>query len=241
MSLYKYRIYCNTESAWAYKWDEQPPSLCPNHPNHTVNFDSVSIADKIERNEVIALDGNQGYYQGTCIKSTFPAGTNTNVVSFPHDIAFYCCSFQALSDHIGDKFSVAVAPNTVIGVITAQLSTGQTTLTISPDIFSLNILFKGVWLKIGSFDLGRVTGFSSVNNTISFENGADQDYSAMEPVTMTAYLIKDQHIYTEKEFWYGRKGLATKRVEKDTEFHIIYENNGVNSKDFYLDIEFNYY
>lgn len=44
-NLYKYQIYCETESSWVSKWDEIEISVCPNNNGHTVTSGSVSVID----------------------------------------------------------------------------------------------------------------------------------------------------------------------------------------------------
>ena len=46
MDLYKYRVYCETESAWAETWGEEPVLVCPNNNGHTVTSGSVTIIEQ---------------------------------------------------------------------------------------------------------------------------------------------------------------------------------------------------
>lgn len=43
--LYKYRIWCNTESSYITKWSETPITVCPNNTGHSVN---TSLRDLLE-------------------------------------------------------------------------------------------------------------------------------------------------------------------------------------------------
>lgn len=47
MSVYKYRIYCNDESAYFYKWDTTKPTTCPNNNAHSIDFETIAITDKV--------------------------------------------------------------------------------------------------------------------------------------------------------------------------------------------------
>ena len=44
--LYKYKLYCNTESAWVTTWRETIPTVCPNNEGHTIVSGSIAIIDK---------------------------------------------------------------------------------------------------------------------------------------------------------------------------------------------------
>jgi hypothetical protein len=44
-SIYKYKIYCITDSQFEYTWANNPPSICPVNSSHTVNSNSISDVD----------------------------------------------------------------------------------------------------------------------------------------------------------------------------------------------------
>lgn len=49
MEQTKYRIYCNTESAFVTVWDADdiPPTTCPHDSEHSVNLDSVNAVSRL--------------------------------------------------------------------------------------------------------------------------------------------------------------------------------------------------
>lgn len=46
--IYKYRIWCNTESTWVTGWYKEEPTVCPNNNTHSIDTDKTSITDIIE-------------------------------------------------------------------------------------------------------------------------------------------------------------------------------------------------
>jgi hypothetical protein len=46
MQLNRYRLYCVTEGAYTYSWDEQEPVVCPNDGAHSINTDLTIIIDE---------------------------------------------------------------------------------------------------------------------------------------------------------------------------------------------------
>jgi len=46
MDLYKYRVYCETESVWVETWAEEPVLVCPNNNGHTVTSGSITITEQ---------------------------------------------------------------------------------------------------------------------------------------------------------------------------------------------------
>lgn len=43
--IYKYRIYCETESAWVTTWAGEEPTICPNNVVHTISSGSIVIIE----------------------------------------------------------------------------------------------------------------------------------------------------------------------------------------------------
>ena len=52
--VYKYRIYCATESKWKYTWNTSPPTECPINAGHTIHINSISREDKIMISSITA-------------------------------------------------------------------------------------------------------------------------------------------------------------------------------------------
>jgi len=48
MSLFKYRIWCNTESTWVESWDEETPTTCPNNNTHSIDTTKTVITEQAE-------------------------------------------------------------------------------------------------------------------------------------------------------------------------------------------------
>jgi len=43
--VFKYRIYCITESQYVYSWAEEEPTTCPNNTEHTIDANSITIVE----------------------------------------------------------------------------------------------------------------------------------------------------------------------------------------------------
>ena len=57
MSVYKYRIYCNTENQYTYTWNTIKPSVCPNNNTHSIDTDTICIVDTISnKNQLLETD-----------------------------------------------------------------------------------------------------------------------------------------------------------------------------------------
>jgi hypothetical protein len=49
----KYRIFCETESAYKTVWGEEVPTLCPSDTAHTIDTDTITIVDTVTQNDVV--------------------------------------------------------------------------------------------------------------------------------------------------------------------------------------------
>lgn len=52
MKIYKWRIYCETETAYVYNWASSEPTDCPNDSGHSIDSTKTAIVDSIETEEV---------------------------------------------------------------------------------------------------------------------------------------------------------------------------------------------
>lgn len=50
-TIYKYRVYCTTTSEYKYIWSPIKPTTCPANDTHTIDVNSITITDKVEKNE----------------------------------------------------------------------------------------------------------------------------------------------------------------------------------------------
>jgi len=56
-TVYKYRVWCNTESGWQYVWAEEEPTVCPNNTGHTIDSDKTSISESSGDAQAYTEDG----------------------------------------------------------------------------------------------------------------------------------------------------------------------------------------
>ncbi len=58
----KYRIYCNDENQYVYVWNKVVPSLCPNNTTHIINNETITIVDKICKNNMNIINQNSDIF-----------------------------------------------------------------------------------------------------------------------------------------------------------------------------------
>lgn len=111
-TLYKYRIYCITDSKWEYKWNDVPITTCPRNSEHDVNPNSIS--SQIER--TVGLSKN---IELTSIELSRPGIYNCNTAS--NDITI---SLPLVSKYIGEYFYIKKM--SMNNTITIQGNNGET-------------------------------------------------------------------------------------------------------------------
>lgn len=246
----KYRLYCNVENAYVEVWGTVSPAMCPNNHEDRTNISNTVITSSLSETSAVVRHESPGYYQAYTMKHVVPVGAtgsvSTFVHSFPMDVYVWTLTITTTSNMFGDMFSLVYNPDTIFGGLVQNAVTGDTTVHITPDAFLLGVITKGLDVKIDngviSQYLGRITGFDSTAFTVTFENPLSNDYLAGSLMKVSVYIVKDQHVITNDnhEYYYGRKGFATRKVSANAPIHIVYTNNNTMTKDFYVTVEFNY-
>ena len=57
-TIYKYRIYCNTENLYINVWDEVEPGKCPNANNHSIDKKKTVIVDQVDKHQIKIQEEN---------------------------------------------------------------------------------------------------------------------------------------------------------------------------------------
>lgn len=256
-TLYKYRIYCNTENAWVSAWYETDtaPSVCPNNNTHDVNLNSTQLL-QTSGDTIVTIKEEAtptgGYFACKTVDIDIPSGTTGSITitdsSFPIPISMLNISFSTNGVHTGDGLEVHVAPNTIIGSLTANLDSGTTGGVTGFDVSQTVVdnLKIGFWVDVyngvTSHDLGRCTMVDKNNKRITTEKSAPIDYLASSP-TYIRQTVKMMHDYTFGEpgtFTVGAYKIGGSYVPTGKIGRVKYINNSGNAKEFRFQIEYLY-
>ena len=252
-SVYKYKVYCETESAWVNGWTIDPDlvTTCPtDHQTHTITSNSVTVIEEISEGTVSLKNSIAGYFQVSTIDLDIPQGNTGTVatkdITYPFEVELWKTDYVSSPDSVDDILNIIVGPDTAISVLTATGNIGDTTIHMLSSIFDANILCRGVYLKlfngISVFqDLGRVIALDPINYTVTFENAITSTFNAGSPVLLNLYLVKDFIISAPSiNFEFGSKGYSTKKIPPNTVIRILYTNKSGLAKKVYFGIEYNY-
>lgn len=248
-TVYHYKFFCITENTYVDTWGETAPTLCPHNTSDTIDLNSMVIVEKITTDNVIIADGTAGYYQATSmvidVPTMTPGAIFTYDKTFPFDIYIWTNSFYSSSDMVNDSFSIVVGPDTAIGYNTVIGNIGDTTLYVSATVFSSGYLGNGVEMSIFNGvnyqKIGRISSYNATAGTITFETALTNTYNPGSGVLLNLHIVKDQVIGAANQFYiFGRKGIATRKVPKNTVIRFKYMNSSGAAKTLYFDMEYNY-
>lgn len=246
-TVYYYKVYCETESIYVYKWDTITPTTCPNNNTHTINNTSISILSSIQKNKVIVSEEDTPtgeHYKSVSYKISAPVGVSNHDYTFPYPVSALAISFNTISDNIDDELEVIVGPDITVGSITADVNASDTVITVSSSV--IDYIELGFYVQIDDGtnidDLGVVTSIDKNNLTITVETAATQSFAASTPtyVKMSVKVIDNFIFGPSGRYVLGDSKIGGSYVPTNTVVRVKYINNGGSTTDFYPVIEYLY-
>lgn len=208
---------------------------------------SISFSDLLDAGEQATLDGliaahdgkpsadsivliqeendeTDGTFQMFGALLRIPHGTtSTHDFSWPYPVSVLTTHFRTGERHRCDRFTMVVGPDTVIGVLTAPVSPGDTVLNVSPTVVqyitngSLAALFDGVATKD---ELGRCIDRSS--STITVETPAANAFAAGSPILMTKVAVDNFHVTEPDQYIIGESKIGSTFIPSNTTVRVIW-------------------
>lgn len=247
-SVFHWRVFCEDGHGVQHVWSPTQPTVCPLNAAHTLTSSLTSAVHEISRNIVKVEEEStktQGIYQWVGKHVTIPAGTPGAVTTidwvwpdFP--VTVLNGQFDVNDAQIGDTINFNVAPDAVIGVITAPTN-GTTTLQVSPTVIQ-NIyigyqvaLFDGVQLE----RLGICTDKGA--GTITVKTAPALSFAAMSYLMISVEVVKDVKVNADQQrYTFAKKKMGGKAIPAGTILRVLYTNaNGVE-KQFNASLEIMY-
>lgn len=249
-TIYKYRIPCTTTSTYEYVWSETTPTTCPVNTGHTIDSANIIIVDKVEKNVVTIAEETiptQGYYRAKgdklLITNATPGSITTKTITRLYRQSLLEGWFFTETNQIGDYIEAFVAPNTVIGAITAPVTVGATTFSVSPTVFQNIAIGFSIKLSDGTNidDVGECIGIDTGNSTITVETPTINSFSPLTPtyVLLTVKIIEGFYINSAPvKFEFAQKKLGGKTLPPGVPLVIYYHNlsGGTKSLSYCLEL-----
>lgn len=250
-TLYRYRIWCITDSKYEYVWKESTesaPSQCPVNSSHSVNSSSATIVEKLDQNETRIIETGalvQGYFQAKCIDISVPAQTGWHDFDFSFKVAIslFSATFFGQNEHSNDEGEFLIAPDSVLGNIAQDVNSEATQIVVPSSM--IPYLARGFYIKLSdgtnTNDLGIITAIDTSTNTITVETATTNSFLASNTqVKRTVKMIP--HITLNKNMLYqiGLSKIGGSDIAANTTIRFRYKNNDGLAKNFNFLLEYLY-
>lgn len=214
-----------------------PATVVPDRDEHG-NFRTIIKIEEESRDPTKETGHN---YQSKSLDFTITAaGEQSEDFTFPYPIALFSAEWINQANYEGDIFHVHIAPDTIVGVLTANHLASDTTLNVNDTVVA-NVQV-GKRIKIGTFDCGRAIAVDVDGLTIEVENGLDAAYNAMEPVKFTTVMVDGIRLMASSRMELGKDVIGGSFIPGGIPLRVIYENNegSTTDKTFSVVIEYMY-
>lgn len=244
--VYQYRVRCVTENVDKYVWDEEEPTVCPTNAEHTIG--AIAIVNKVDSNVVAVREETTptgGHFQTVTRKITADGNATTHFnYTWPMPITVFMVGFTSEETHRGDVIDMSVAPNTTIGIITADATVGTSTFTVSNTVLQYTNI--GFYLTItdgvNNDDLGRVIAIDKNTSTVTVETASTHSFLVTSPsyIIQNIYMMKDYEIGAPHRYEIGESKIGGSYVPAGTVVRVSYTNNGLAQKNIVTRLEYLY-
>lgn len=125
-TLYKYGVYCVTDSKFEYAWGEEEPTKCPVDTAHTINATLTKVVNERVAGEVIIKEESiptGGHFGARTIRVDASRNkTAKNSIVWEIPVSPLAVNFVTTSDHVGDCVEMLVGENTIVGILLGATS-----------------------------------------------------------------------------------------------------------------------
>lgn len=244
--LRKFKIYCATEGKFIETWKMTTPTTCPTDYRHEID---ESQTQEVERKYVesanvqnvflnsISYQNTYGYYMLEGRQYQIPSGPQVYTEDFtlPTTQSVYGMRICGTHNHVGDKFSIILNPDTVIGVVLGNATQGSTEIITNNTVYE-NII-PGFYVQLGQ---NEYLVKSKLSNGILLNTPLSEDINSMTPVILVVYIVKNYTIECEGNIKAGYGSMGSKPLPAGTVVRIKYTNNSNEEKLFYINYEYSY-
>lgn len=185
--------------------------------------------------QILEESGTQrtgGHFQAMSRKFSAPSNRTTTVdFSEPIPMAGFILNFKATTEHEGDVINMYVAPETIVGAITANVSVSDTVINVSSTVLqnmSVGFLFQ-LFDGVHTEDLGRVITIDKANGQITVENASTRAFSASSPtyVRQSIQYVRDYIIGPPGDYTVGQSKIGGTYIPANTVIRVTYENKSL--------------
>ena len=221
-------------------------STCPTNSSHTIS--ATEVLEYIHNDKRVIKEPSKpmnGFFRvQTIMMDVLPNENKTEDLTWPFPIAPLSVIILPNELHRGDVYTVNVSPNKPVGVITANVSIGNTVLTVSATVIE-NIhvgfpceLFDGT----NTEDLGFVVDKDYAAGTITVQHASTRAFLAATPtyVRMTVRFMGPHIIGRKGMMHFGTTKIGASYIPAGEIVRVNYENKSAHKKTIYGIVEYLY-
>ena len=254
-TLLRYAYTCSNGDFINTEWrdaDLGAPTKCYDDSSHTVNTNSIRVIERKDPNDVNIVETatpTNGYAHDT-IAFNIPANTTNHPyeVQWDEDRYIMSISYTTTVDHEGDEFQVLIGEDTTVGIISEDISSGSTTVSVSSA--SMPYFLKGYKLKLtdgtNTNDVGYIRSIDIDNNTVTFETATTNSFLASSPTQLQMTRImagRDGPVEfgPPQKYLGGNDKIGSSHLPAGTKVKILYTNKSpTESKRFIINMYYMY-
>ena len=247
----KWRIYCNTESDWVYKWEEDgklvSDSECFNDKTHSVNQDSLCLIQKISNMEIKIKEETkktQGNYRTEGRRITAFAMSETgDKFSMNYDINLMAIWINVNDEHKNDSLSCYYEP-AYRGSFVSDALVNNNSVVIDDITFS--VINIGHLIAVPSenekdiYILGEVISKISGSNTVVLSGNIQKSVAKGTPLAIRVNGVKNFHLSSPGRHCIGANIIGSTYIDKTGSLVFSYNNKSLGSKIFSYELEYMY-
>lgn len=249
--LNKWRIFCETEGTWVYVWLEEnasAPDDCPNISSHTINVNSISIAEILDSSDITLKEEStktQGNFRTEGFAFNIPAQANyTGSISFPYDINLLAVWFNVKSENLGDKLTVKYQP-LYAGTLATAITTPTTTIHIDHvTCYLLNVGYELLIKRVSDNlieNLGEILDINLSTHIITITNATVASFDENDQIIINVSGVKNLTLATQGRHCIGTSKIGATFIKTGGVFYAYYTNSTpASTKTFEYELEYLY-
>ena len=212
--------------------------LVANHLGLSTEVDEPEEVKVMEENPLKRTGGN---FYATGIVHEVPAtaisGEETYLdFSFPYPVAMLDMELVPTTNMMGDKISICLSPDTVVGAITSSLEGGETVLDVSSTVTDNMKIGYAVSITDGTNtdSLGKCVNVDAENGQITVQTAVANAYLPTTPtyVRLTVPVLEDIPITGVAAIAFGSGKIGGSYVPAGSVIRLHYKNYELSAKSF---------
>lgn len=239
-TIYKYALRCITENENKTVWSETPPTACPIHTDHIISEPSIRVIDLRSPNEIQIKEETVptgGNFRAICKKITIAPSEKKNTdFIWPFPITALGIKFVTTAENEGDKLELIAGPDTIVGMIGTNISSGTNEIVINTPVWDLLYIGYNIKLSNGvnTENLGYIIEKDNATKTVRTSNSTVNSYlSANTSVMVSVYIVEDFTIGKAGDWSIGDNKIGGSYVDKNKVVRFVYHNQTIQPKTFY--------